>query len=150
MNTQTTTQINQFLPVFSCSISLIFFKLFCNSSLPLSVQQVCSASTFSVILLCFNFLCYSSLHLISLCTCVQIHSAHPLLFPFLQFHSFSSRTANPTQSVSSSFIHMSTTFQLPNSLGKMTTTVQATETPTDRQLICNHESVLLTDSKLRS
>ena len=100
MNTKTTTQINQFLPVFLCSVSLIFFKLFCNSSLPLSVQQVCSASTCFVILLYFNLfcyssllqvlfiICYSSLSFISHCAYSQSHTTHSMNFPFLQFHSF--------------------------------------------------------------
>jgi hypothetical protein len=125
MNTQTTTQIKiQFLPVFFCSVSLI-----------------CSA------ILLFVFSCSAIL------LCVPFHSAH--LLPFLScilfcilpycFTPFLLRTTNRTQSVLSSFIHTGTTFQLPNSLGKMTTTVQPTETPTDRQLICNHESILLTD-----
>jgi hypothetical protein len=133
MNTQITTQINQFLPLFLCSVSLIFYKLFCNSSLPLSVQQVCSASTFSVILLCFNLLCYSALppnftlHICSISYC----ASSP--FPFLQFHSFSSRTANLSHSVSFSFIHTSPTVPLRISLGKTRTTVLATETLTDSQ-----------------
>jgi hypothetical protein len=124
MNTQTISQINQFLPSFLCSVSLI-----------------CSA------ILLFVFSCSAIL------LYVPFHSAH--LLPFLprilfcilpySFTPFLIRTANRTQSVSSSFIHTDTTFQLPNSLEKLTTTVQPTETPTDRQLICNHESISLTD-----
>jgi hypothetical protein len=124
MNTQTFSQINQFLPSFLCLVSLIF----------------------SAILLCV-FSCSAILH------CVPLHSAH--LLPFLPrilfcilpccFTPFLTRTANQTWSISSSFIHTSTTFQLPNSLEKLMKTVQPTETPTDRQLICNHASVSLTD-----
>ena len=125
------TQINQFLPVFFYSISLIFFKLFCNSSLPLSVQQVCSASIFSVIFLYFNLLCYSALSFISLCTYAQFHIVHPLLFPFLQFHFFSSRTANLTQSVSSSFMHTFLTVPLRLPSAETRTPVLVTETLTN-------------------
>jgi hypothetical protein len=97
MNTQTIYQINQFLPFFLCSVSLI-----------------CSA----ILLFIFS----SSTILL----CVPFHSAH--LLPFLPcilfcilcycFTHFLLRTTTRTQSVSSSFIHIGTTFQLPNSLGK--------------------------------
>jgi hypothetical protein len=127
------TLINQFLLLFLYSVSLIFYKLFCNSSFPLSVLQVFSASTFSVILLYFNSLCYSSLPLISLFTYAQFYPTHPLIFPFLQFHSFSSSTANHSHSVSFSFIHTSPMVPLRISLGKTSTTILATETLTDSQ-----------------
>jgi hypothetical protein len=124
MNTQTISQINQFLPSFLCSVSLI-----CSAILLFVFSS-------SAILLCVSF--YSA-HL------------HPFLshilfciLPYCLIH-FLLRTANSTQSVSSSLIHTGTTFQLLNSLGKMTTTVQPTETPTDPQLMCDDESVLLTD-----
>ena len=77
LNTHSTLQINQFLPVFLCSLILVFCSLFCYSSL---IQQVCSvsyllsfcsASVMSIMLLlfcsrsaqflhCFLFLCSSS------------------------------------------------------------------------------------------
>jgi hypothetical protein len=44
---------------------------------------------------------------------------------------FSSRIANHTQSVSFSFIHTPMAVPLPISLGKIKTTVQATERPTE-------------------
>jgi hypothetical protein len=130
MNTQTTTQINQILPVFF-SISLIFFKLFCNSPLPLSIQQVCSASTFSIILLYFNLLCYSALIFISLCTYAQFHIAHTLLFPFLLVSFFFLQNSQPSQSVSFSFMHTSPTVPLRLPSAKTRTPVLATETLTD-------------------
>ena len=109
-------QMSQFLPIFLCSVNLVFYTLFCCSSLPLSVQQVCSASTRSLILLFFNFFCHSALlflflsfcsayvlsvillcfysfslsalHFISHFTYAQSPPMHPLIFLFLQFHSF--------------------------------------------------------------
>ena len=129
MNTQTISQINQFLPSFLCSVSLIC------SAIMLFIFS------FSAILL---YVPFHSSHLLSflprILFCILPYSFTPFLI----------RTATRTQSVSSSFMHMSTMFQLPNSLGKMMTAVQPTETPTDRQLICNHEFVLITNSKLRS
>jgi hypothetical protein len=132
MNTQTNTQINQFLPVFFCSISLIFFKLFCNSSLPLSVQQVCSASTFFyhssllqlALLFCSDF--YLTLHICSISYCT-----YSPFFSFLQFHTFPSRTAHLTQSVSSSFMHTFPTIPLRVPLAETRTPILATETLTD-------------------
>jgi hypothetical protein len=57
-------------------------------------------------------------------------------------------------SISFSFIHTPMAVPLPISLGKRKTPVQATERPTktltDLQINFNHESVLLTDSKLSS
>jgi hypothetical protein len=95
MNTQTTTQINQFLPLFLCSVSLIFYKLFFNSPLPLSVQQVCSASTFSIILLCFNLLCYSTLPFISLLHICSISYSASSPFPFLTVSFFFIQNSQP-------------------------------------------------------
>ena len=101
-------QICQLLPIFLCFINLVFYLLFCNSSLLLYVQQVCFASTFSVILLCFFSFCHSALlllflsffststlHFISLCTFSKSHATHPLIFPFLLFRSFSIRNNQP-------------------------------------------------------
>jgi hypothetical protein len=124
MNTQTISQINQFLPSFLCSVSLIYsaILLFVFSS--------------SAILLCVPF---HSAHLLPFLPCI-LFCIPPYCFPH-----FLLRTANETQSFSSSFIHTGTTFQLPSSLGKMMTTVQPTEMPTDQQLMCDHESVLLID-----
>jgi hypothetical protein len=129
MNTQTTTQINQFLPSFLCSVSLI-----------------CSA-----ILLCV-FSCSAIL------PCVPFHSAH--LLPFLPhilfcilpycFIPFLTRTTNRHTVCLIFFYTHPHGGSTSISLGKMKTTVQATETPTDRQLNCNHESIFLTDSKLSS
>ena len=132
MNTQTISQINQFLPSFLCSVSLIFHKLFCKSSLPLFVQQVCSTSTFSVILPCLSFCSAAALLFISLYTFSQFHAMPLLLFFFLLFIHFHFRTANCIQSVSFSFILTLMAVPLHISLGKRKTTVQATETPTDR------------------
>ena len=136
-------QMNQFLPIFLCSVNLVFYKLFFCSSLPLSVHHVCSASTRSVILFCFNsfyhsallhvffIICYTFLSFISHCASSQSHTAHALVFPFLQLHLFSYRTTNHTQSVSFYFMHTPMAVQLPIFLGKRKTTVRATETPTE-------------------
>ena len=83
LNKQSTLQINQFLPIFLCSVNLVFYTLFCCSSLPLSVQQVCSTSTRSLILIFFNLLCYSALRFISHCTYAQSPPVHSLIFLFL-------------------------------------------------------------------
>ena len=123
-------QINQFLPIFPCSVNLVFYKLFFCSSLPLSVQQVCSTSTCSVILLCFNLfcysallqvffiICYSSLSFISHYAYSQSHTAHSMIFPFLLFHSFSHTEQPTTHSLSHFLLYTLTAVQLPISLGK--------------------------------
>jgi hypothetical protein len=96
------------------SANHFFLCLFSRSALHQLVLSFCSSSTCSVILLC-----------------VSSHTAHMLnlilrilSFSFsYSFILFSYRMTNHTQSVSSSFIHTYTTVQLPNSLGKKTTTV---------------------------
>jgi hypothetical protein len=110
MNTQTISQINQFLPSFLCSVSLI-----------------CSA-----ILLCV-FSCSAIL------LCVPFHSAHLLPFlprilfcilPYC-FIPFLTRTTNFPQSVSSSFMHTSPTVPLRLPSAETRTPVLATEMLTD-------------------
>ena len=125
-------QMNHFLPFLLCYVNLIFNKLFYNSSLP---QQVCSASHSSVILLFFCSPCHSSLFLLYLSFhsihLLKFHARHFLLSPLLLSHSFSSRTANPIQSHSFSFIHDSLTIPLPLPKGNPRTSVLATETLTN-------------------
>ena len=65
-NKHSTLQISLFLPIFLCSVNLFFCTLFCCSSLPLSIQKVCSASTCALLLLCFNLFSYSALHFLFL------------------------------------------------------------------------------------
>jgi hypothetical protein len=92
-------QINHFLPFFLCSVNLIFNKLYCHSPLPLSVQQVCSASHSSVILLFFCSDCCSALFLLyisSLSThLLRFHTTHLLISSFLLFRSFSIQNSQP-------------------------------------------------------
>jgi hypothetical protein len=92
-------QINHFLPFFLCSVNLIFNKLFCNSSLPLSVQQVCSGSHSSVILLFFCSACHSALFLLYISShsvyLLKFHTTHLLISPFLLFRSFSIQNSQP-------------------------------------------------------
>ena len=123
LNKHSTLQINQFLPFFLCSVNLVLCTLLCNSTLPLSVQQVCSASTRALILLFFNSLLLCSafhltLHICSISSCASSSSL------FLLFHYFT-LTERPTwhSTFSSSFIHMNTMVQLPNSLCKMSANV---------------------------
>jgi hypothetical protein len=117
----------QFFSSSVCSAILLCFKLFCNSSLPLSVLQLCSASSCSAILLffylfcnsallqavlqffscfCLFLMCYSSLSFISHCAYCRSHTAHTVIFPFLQFNSFFIQNDRPLHSrLISSFIH---------------------------------------------
>ena len=83
-----------------------------------------SSSTCFVILLCISS---HTAHILNLILCI-------LSFSFsYSFLLFSYRTTNPPQSVSFSFIHVSTAVALRISLGKWKTIVRATETPTDLQ-----------------
>jgi hypothetical protein len=131
-------QINHFLPFFLCSVNLIFNKLFCNSFLPLSVQQVCSASHSSVILLFFCsayrsvlFLLYISSHSVYLLNFILCIFSSLLSYCFVLFLF---RTANPIQSLSFSFIHSALTVPLPLPMGNPRTSVLETETLTDLSL----------------
>jgi hypothetical protein len=74
MNTQTITQINQFLPSFLC---------FCKSDLPQPVLQIFSSSVCSAGLLCINSYSHSSLLQLILLFCSAFSPA--LLF-YSAFH----------------------------------------------------------------
>jgi hypothetical protein len=132
MNTLTIYADKSLLTILFCSVNMIFNNLFCTSFLP---QQVCSASHSSVILLFFCSVCHSSFLLLFLSfhsvPPLKFHARHFLLSPLLLSHSFSSRTTNPIQSHSFSFIHDSLTIPLPLPMGNSRTSVLATETLTN-------------------
>ena len=147
MNTHTIYADKSLLTILFCSIILL---LLCPSNkYPLHhiVLSFCSSSACSIVLLCFCLLYRSALLLLLYRSALLLLSSIILLYfyyalsffsPFhlilyllsnvtphiffLLLHSFSLQNSSPTQFVSSPFIHASTTFQLPNSLGKLTTT----------------------------
>jgi hypothetical protein len=136
-------QMNQFLPIFLCSVNLVFYKLLFFSS------SVCSAG-----LLCINSFCHSSLlqllflifysspSFILHCASSSSPPAHSIIFLFSQFHSFS-HTEQPTRHSLSHFLlythpqrfHFAFSSENERPLSKQL----------KRQLIGNHESVSLTD-----
>jgi hypothetical protein len=134
--------MNEYTDNYTDKSILTTLSLFCKSDLLQTVLQFFSSSVYSAGLLCINFFCHSALLQLTLLFCsafnftlhicsISYCASSP--FPFLQFHSFSSRTTNLSHSVSFSFIHTSPTVPLRISLGKTRTTVLATETLTDSQ-----------------
>jgi len=123
LNKHSTLQINQFLPIFLFSVNLI--SAHCSAAL----LFLCLFSRYALHQLVLSFFSYSTRSVILLC--ISSHNSHMLnLLLHMLFFSivtvsffFTYRTTNPTQSISSSFIHTNMTVQLPNSLGKKTTTV---------------------------
>jgi hypothetical protein len=102
-----------------CSTGMLSINFLCSPSALLQlVQLFFSAFSLSVILLYFFSFCHSALMFNLL---LRILSSIFLTVSFF----FTYSTTNQTQSVTSSFIHTGTTFQLPNSLEKLTTTIPA-------------------------
>jgi hypothetical protein len=126
-------QVFQFLPLLFCPAIILCFYLFYNSSLLQAVLQFCS-------FFCLFNICYSSLSFISHCTYCRSHTAHTVIFPFLQFNSFFIQNNQP-YTVTESFFYAlhpnSVTPRIPR-----TTTLQ----PLNCQPSKNHDSVLLTES----
>jgi hypothetical protein len=134
----------QFFSSSVCLVGLLCINFFCHFALVIPCLSFCSGSSLFVILLCFCSSFHLPLHICS----ISYYAHAPFLF--LTIYSFSLQN-NHLDTVCFVFFythgHNVSTSQL---LEQMTTTVQQTETPTDRQLNCNHESILLTDSKLSS
>jgi hypothetical protein len=118
---------------------LTYLSLLCKSGLLYTVLLLFSSSVCSAGMLCINscshfillFFSAFALFVILLFFCSFYHFALILnlllcilssTFLTVSFF-FTCRTTNPTQSISSSFLHSNMTVHLPNSLGKNTTTV---------------------------
>ena len=116
---------------------LTSLSLFFNSGLLFTVLLLFFYSTgllciiSSVILLCFCSVHHVALLLFSFCAVPSLLTIPLLIFFFLLFTHFSFRTINPTQYLLFSFIHLSLTIPLPLPMGNPTTSVFATEMPTN-------------------
>jgi hypothetical protein len=116
---------------------LTSLSLFLNSGLLFTVLLLFSYSTCllcvmsSVILLCFCSVHHVALLLFSFCTVPSLYPIPLLISIFFLFTHFSFRTINPIRHSSFSFIHPSLTIPLPLPIGNPTTSVLATETPTN-------------------
>jgi hypothetical protein len=117
-------------------------SLFCTSGHLLTILQFISSSLCSAGLLYINLFCHSALLFISHCTYAQSPPAHPLIFLFLQFHSFLIQNNQHHDVCLIFFYTQSRRFNFPSPSAKE----RQLSKQLKHQLIGNHESVSLTDS----
>ena len=136
-------QMNQFLPIFLCSVNLVFYKLlFFSSSVCLAGLLFINSFYHSTLLQLLFLIFYSSPSFILHCASSSSPPAHSIIFLFSRCHSFS-HTELPTRHSLSHFL-----LYTPPQLFRFAFSSE-NERPLSkqlkRQLIGNHESVSLID-----
>jgi predicted PurR-regulated permease PerM len=123
-------RINHFLPLFFCSVILLFLCPPNKSPLHHIVLSFCSSSACSIVLLCF-------ISIVLLCFCSLFHHILDLIYylpphmSFLLFYSFSLQNNQPNSVSFNSFIQATLTIPLPLPFGNTGTSVLELETLTD-------------------